>query len=194
MPDSAKSDPAPVPAAPPDPLLSPPRLVPEPQPGADAEPQGTTADLLVRAGAAVRAERRERLAPHGLPLTAVTVLDVLSRTDGLVQRELAARARIGPATLTPVLDGLEGEGLAARVTDPGDRRIRRVTITGAGRERLRAVRPAARGPRLPELPADHAEAIREYLIAVIALLEQDHHDEQSGGCEWGSPRSRSSTW
>ncbi|SFN12498.1 DNA-binding transcriptional regulator, MarR family [Pseudonocardia ammonioxydans] len=166
--------PPPAPSPGPDPLLSPPRLVPGPPAGAD--PPETTAGLLVRAGAAVQAARRRRAARHGLPLTAVAVLDALARTDGLVQRELAARVRIGPATLTPVLDTLEGAGLAARVTDDGDRRVRRVRITDAGRDRLHAARPAAHGPRLPEPATGHVEPIREYLIAVIAALEQDHRD------------------
>lgn len=156
-------------------LRSAPAPVPAPRPGAD-DPPGTTADLLVRAGQAVHAARRERVAAHGLPLTAVTVLDVLARRGDLVQRELAALARIGPTTLTPVLDVLEEAGLAARCTDRDDRRIRRVTITEAGRERWHRTRCAARGPRLPPPPAEHAEAFREYLVAVVAHLEHDRRE------------------
>ncbi|WP_145982531.1 MULTISPECIES: MarR family winged helix-turn-helix transcriptional regulator [unclassified Pseudonocardia] len=169
----------------PSPLLCPPRLVPAghgPAGGgpADGLHSTSTADLLVRTGAAVLGARRSRAAAHGLPLTAVTVLDVLSRTGGgLVQRELAAWARIGPTTLVPVLDALADAGLAERVVDPVDRRVRRVRITDAGRERLRAARPAVRGPRLPEPPAEHAEAIRGYLVAVVVALEQDHRETSS---------------
>ncbi|MBC3193734.1 MarR family transcriptional regulator [Pseudonocardia sp. C8] len=176
----------PLPAAPPpgprppgarSELLHPPRLLPAPRD--PAEPAATLADLLIRAGAAVLAARRGQVGRLGLPLTAVAVLDVLDRADGLVQRELAARVQVGPTTLTPVLDALEERGLVARRVDPGDRRIRRVTITGAGRGRLHAVRPAARGPRLPEPPPGHAGALREYLVAVLAFLEQDHPDPLS---------------
>jgi DNA-binding MarR family transcriptional regulator len=164
----------------PSPLLRPPRLVPAGGGPAGGPDVTSTAELLVRTGAAVLGARRARAAAHGLPLTAVTVLDVLSRTGGgLVQRELAARARIGPATLVPVLDALADRGLAERVADPDDRRVRRVRITAAGRELLRAARPAVRGPRLPEPPAEHAEAIRGYLVAVVVALEQDHRETSS---------------
>ncbi|ANY07598.1 MarR family winged helix-turn-helix transcriptional regulator [Pseudonocardia sp. HH130630-07] len=141
----------------------------------EAGPSG--ADLLVRAGQLVLGARRARAAEHGLSLTAVRVLEELARAGGgLVQRELAARVRITPPTLTPVLDVLEAAGLATRTTDGVDRRLRRVVITGPGHARLRDAVAATHGPRLPEPPAAHADAVREYLVAVIAFLEQDRRD------------------
>ncbi|MEQ3550745.1 MarR family transcriptional regulator [Pseudonocardia nematodicida] len=172
--------PRPVPPSAPLPL-TPPRLVPAPgdQEGpraASPGPRTALPDLLARAGAAVLADRRRRAAAHGLGLTALSVLCVLARTDGLAQRELAARAGVGPATLTPVLDALAGDGLVRRGVDRGDRRVRRVTITHAGRDRVRATVTGTAGcdPLLPDPPPAHAAAVREYLLAVIAGLEQDH--------------------
>lgn len=129
------------------------------------------ADLLARAGAAVVAERRRRAAGLGATATALAVLHVLSRDDGLVQRELAARAGVAPATLTPVLDGLTGTGDVVRVRDPDDRRVQRVLLTSRGRRRCAtaAGRPV---PALPEPPDGHAVAVREYLVAVLDLLER----------------------
>lgn len=129
------------------------------------------ADLLARAGAAVVAERRRRAAEHGTSATALAVL-VLARDDGLAQRELAARAGVAPATLTPVLDALTECGDVVRARDPDDRRVQRVALTARGRGRLHAASAAA-GPGLPDLPEGHAAAVREYLVAVIARLEQD---------------------
>ncbi|MEV1291372.1 MarR family winged helix-turn-helix transcriptional regulator [Pseudonocardia sp. NPDC049635] len=149
---------------------------PRPRPSRPAVPDrpSTLADLLVRAGAGVSAHRRRRAADLGLSGTGFAVLQVLDGTDGLVQRELAARVRVGPTTLTPVLDALEHDGLAVRATVRGDRRVRRVAITDAGRGRLLAARSAARVPRVPDPPRAHAGVIREYLLAVVASLEQDH--------------------
>lgn len=130
------------------------------------------ADLLARAGAAVVAERRRRAAEHGTSATALAVLRVLARDDGLAQRELAARAGVAPATLTPVLDALAEGGDVVRARDPDDRRVQRVALTARGRGRLHAASAAA-GPGLPDLPEGHAAAVREYLVAVIARLEQD---------------------
>lgn len=136
------------------------------------EPVPPLADLLARAGAAVVAERRRRAAAHGTSATAVAVLRVLARTDGLAQRELAARAGVAPATLTPVLDALAGTGDVVRARDPGDRRVQRVTITTRGRARRDAAATVT-GPALPDPPEGAATAVREYLVAVIARLEQD---------------------
>lgn len=163
---------------------------PRPRPSRPAEPSDpatgprpgpggpdTVADLLVRAGAGVSEHRRRRAAEHGLSRTGLAVLQVLDGTDGLVQRELAARVRVGPTTLTPVLDALEEDGLAARAAVGGDRRVRRVVITDAGRGRLVAARSADRRRRVPDPPRAHAGAIREYLLAVIVALEQDHRGQ-----------------
>jgi MarR family transcriptional regulator, transcriptional regulator for hemolysin len=51
------------------------------------------------------------------------------------QRELAERMGIGGATLVRHLDRLEADGLVTRRRDPEDRRITRVDITKAGRQR-----------------------------------------------------------
>ncbi|BBG04411.1 MULTISPECIES: MarR family winged helix-turn-helix transcriptional regulator [Pseudonocardia] len=138
----------------------------------------TVAELLTRAGAGVSAYRRRRVAEHGLSHTGFAVLQAIEGTGGLVQRELAAHVRVGPTTLTPVLDALEDDGLVVRATVRADRRVRRVVITDAGRGRLLAARSAVRAPRVPDPPRAHAGAIREYLIAVIAAMEQDHRGQK----------------
>lgn len=130
------------------------------------------AELLARAGAAVAAERRRRAAGFGTSPTALAVLRVLSDDDGLAQRELAARAGVAPATLTPVLDELTGTGDVVRARDPHDRRVQRVLLTASGRARWTAASGTS-APVLPDPPDRHAAALREYLLAVIGLLEQD---------------------
>ncbi|WP_224392040.1 MarR family winged helix-turn-helix transcriptional regulator [Pseudonocardia sp. ICBG1293] len=166
--------PAPHPPGPID--LTPARLVPAPDPAED--PAESLADLVVRAGSAVLAERRRRTGGHGLGVTGFAVLDVLARRGRLAQRELAARVRVAPTSLTPVVDALETAGLVTRRGDRADRRVRLVGLTDAGRARWRAARPDGRGPWLREPPPGLDDAVRGYLLAVIVDLEQDRSHER----------------
>lgn len=145
-----------------------------PSDGAPAAPRAELpiVDLLARAGAAVAGERRRRAAATGTSATALAVLRVLTTDDGLAQRELAALAGVAPATLTPVLDELTASGDVVRTRDPDDRRVQRVLLTPGGRARWSAVSGVC-APVLPDPPDGHVRAVREYLLAVIDLLEQD---------------------
>jgi MarR family transcriptional regulator, organic hydroperoxide resistance regulator len=113
---------------------------------------------------------------HGLTPTALGVLDVLGRGDGLSHRELAGRLGLTPATLTPVVDALEAAGEVRRARDAADRRVVRLWLTAAGRDRVVAAsgRVAARlQDRLPSPSPAHEEAIRGYLLAVLAAVRDD---------------------
>jgi DNA-binding MarR family transcriptional regulator len=56
--------------------------------------------------------------------------------------DLAARAGVSRATITRLLDGLVGAGLAVRRPDPEDGRARRVELSAAGRRMVRELAPA----------------------------------------------------
>lgn len=130
--------------------------------------------LLPRAGAAVTRQHQRLLAEHGLTPTSSALLAVLTRADGQSHRELAGHLALTPATLTPVVDQLERAGDIRRERDPRDRRVVRVSITPAGRDRLRTASAAAAAglaTGLPVPPAEHAEPIRAYLLEVLAALD-----------------------
>ncbi|GGH66609.1 hypothetical protein GCM10008014_47190 [Paenibacillus silvae] len=57
---------------------------------------------------------------------------------GLKVSEISALLRVKSPTITPVIRGLEDEGLVERTMDPEDRRAVRITITDAGRAIIRA--------------------------------------------------------
>ncbi|WP_440114031.1 MarR family winged helix-turn-helix transcriptional regulator [Paenibacillus sp. QZ-Y1] len=57
---------------------------------------------------------------------------------GLKVSEISALLRVKSPTITPVIRGLEDEGLVERTMDPEDRRAVRITITEAGRNIIRA--------------------------------------------------------
>lgn len=141
----------------------------------DADPELLPlAALLPRAGAALTRQLHRAVAAHGLTPTSVGVLGVLARRDGLSHRELAAHLGLSPGTLTPVVDVLEAVGAVGRHRDPEDRRVVRLAITPAGRERLDTVQ-VARTIRdlLPQPTAEDAEIIRGYLLAVLAEAERE---------------------
>jgi MarR family transcriptional regulator, organic hydroperoxide resistance regulator len=133
------------------------------------------AKLLVHAGQAVGRFHRAAAAVHGLTSTAMGVLGALSRGAGVSHRELAARLGVTPATLTPVVDTLDASGDLVRIRDSTDRRVVRLSITDSGRARISAASAAvdaAVAERMPPTAAEHAAAVREHLLAVIAAFEE----------------------
>jgi len=61
------------------------------------------------------------------------VLSALSRGGLVPQKVLASHVHIDGATMTHHIDRLERQGLVRRTVHPGDRRVRHVEPTAAGR-------------------------------------------------------------
>jgi len=83
--------------------------------------------------------RRLNLSPGGF-----SVLMILTRgcEDGVeTSASLADKAGVTRATMTGLIDTLVKDGLAVRETDPTDRRLVRITATGAGRELIEETFP-----------------------------------------------------
>jgi MarR family transcriptional regulator for hemolysin len=57
------------------------------------------------------------------------ILTMLSREDGLTQKEIADRCEVEGPTLIPIIDKMEKEGLVTRKVDREDRRINRIFLT-----------------------------------------------------------------
>lgn len=126
--------------------------------------------LLPRAGQAVDRLLRRAVAAHDLTPTSLGVLGVLVRGGPAAHRELAAELGVAPATLTPAVDALERAGRVVRVRDAADRRVVRVAVTTAGRDRHTAAFAAVEGllrDRVPQPPP----AVRDYLQAVLDALD-----------------------
>jgi MarR family transcriptional regulator, transcriptional regulator for hemolysin len=106
-----------------------------PEPHLVAAPE-SLGRLLALTSKAVREWFESHLAAHGgsLPMW-IVLTHAIESDESPSQRELAARMCIGGATLVRHLDRLEGEGLVVRRRDEQDRRVTRVDITPAGRQR-----------------------------------------------------------
>ena len=87
-------------------------------------------------GATRRAFRRHLEAaaePYGLTATQFMVLRRLWEQDGLAVQQLARVSYLDAATMTGVLDRLEGKGLIQRVRQESDRRSVQIHLTEEGR-------------------------------------------------------------
>lgn len=99
---------------------------------------------LQRAARTIARRFDEALAPHGLTNGQFSLLMSLNRPDGPRLGALVPLLGMDRTTLTAALKPLERRGLVASERDPGDARARRLRLTPAGRQRLKAALPAWR--------------------------------------------------
>jgi DNA-binding MarR family transcriptional regulator len=85
----------------------------------------------------------------------------------LAMKELGQRMHCDPSFVTGIADMLEKRGLAIRESDPGDRRVKRLVLTGAGLEMKHRVEQEmlARLPWRQELSQDER-------VTLIRLLHK----------------------
>ncbi|MFM1815025.1 MAG: hypothetical protein RLZ98_1720 [Pseudomonadota bacterium] len=72
---------------------------------------------------------REAL-PHNLTRAQWLTLEILEKSQGLTQVELAERLELGNPAVGRLIDRLEERGFVERRADPADRRIKRVYLRG----------------------------------------------------------------
>jgi len=93
--------------------------------------------VLLRRGVLRLSRRLQAERPaQALSLTKISVLGHLARRGDLTLSELAAADRLRPQSLTRVLAELREDGLVEAAPAGGDRRQRRLRVTGAGRALL----------------------------------------------------------
>jgi DNA-binding MarR family transcriptional regulator len=77
----------------------------------------------------------------GLNLAEFRILSVLADRDSTSIKDIAAPTSLDKAHVTRALANLMERGLATQVIDPGDRRLRVVKLTVAGRETITGTLP-----------------------------------------------------
>jgi DNA-binding MarR family transcriptional regulator len=103
-----------------------------------------------------------------LSLSQVRALCVLEAADHeLALTELAPRLNLSPAATGRALDALADAGLVARHPDSADRRVKRLSITDAGRELAGRV-TAAKRDGLMRIAGALDDAQRDALSAALA--------------------------
>jgi DNA-binding MarR family transcriptional regulator len=83
------------------------------------------------------AEGEELAKNLGMPAFVIKALHMLDTP--LAMKDLGRRMHCDPSFITGIADTLEQHGLAARESDPGDRRVKRLVLTPAGADLKRRV-------------------------------------------------------
>jgi DNA-binding MarR family transcriptional regulator len=71
--------------------------------------------------------------PVGIPASRLLVLWILRNEQSLTMGEIAQMIDLTPRGVTRIVDGLEADGLATRIEDKSDKRIKVVKLTSSGR-------------------------------------------------------------
>jgi DNA-binding MarR family transcriptional regulator len=118
----------------------------------------------------LRMVRRED-SVNGISPPRLSALSVLVFGGPMSLAELAAAEEVKPPTMSRIVEGLVGDGLATREADPDNRRKVRIAATAEGRRRLEAGRERrvrALRARLGRL----AESEQRALARGIEVLER----------------------
>jgi DNA-binding MarR family transcriptional regulator len=106
----------------------------------------------------------------GISPAGLGVLRLLAARDGLKSSEVAAWGRWAPGTVTSVVDTLARDGYVERRGEPADRRVVRLYLTGAGRQKVEeavmVIAPKWRDAFGYVDPADEP-VIRKFLLETI---------------------------
>lgn len=102
---------------------------------ADVERKADIVRVLVEVGNAADAVVAQVLTEFGVPTSvAGTLWALVPGTEPPTMREVAARLRCDPSTVSLAADKLQSMGLVARQPHPADGRKRTLALTGQGRE------------------------------------------------------------
>jgi DNA-binding MarR family transcriptional regulator len=127
------------------------------------EPIAQALERVELAGSYHRAARARQI---GVPQIELTALEHLEALGGLTPGELGHRLGLTSGGVTALTGRLIDAGYVTRERHPGDGRMRVLTVTPAGSERLREQMAPVREPvdeALAELPSHEAELVARIL-------------------------------
>jgi DNA-binding MarR family transcriptional regulator len=137
--------------------------------------------------AIVRTARRLRQEAAGaagrLTPTSAAALASVERHGPLTPSELAEIERVKRPTATRTLRVLGEAGLVERAPDPDDGRSALVSVTAAGRERLRRLRGrknAYLARRMRDLPAADLDTLERAAEILEGILEEEPRKREGG--------------
>jgi DNA-binding MarR family transcriptional regulator len=110
------------------------------------------------------------LAAHDVSMWGYSVLTALDDTPVRTQAALAEAIGADKSRIIGTLDELQNAGLIERTPDPGDRRVRLLSITPEGRRVRRAVRKDIRAHEEELLATIRSRADREAFVRVLRTL------------------------
>jgi DNA-binding MarR family transcriptional regulator len=102
-----------------------------------------TGFLVARAHLSARERANALMRPLGIVVRHLGLMSVLAEHGPSSQQALAQRLSVSPTMVTQIVDEAEALGLAERRRNPDDRRSYLVSLTPAGRRKLKAARGVA---------------------------------------------------
>ena len=135
--------------------------------------EGYLTYLLRQANAAVRLALDRALAKEGMTYPQQAALTMIRAYEAISAADLARLAMLTPQTVNGILRGLEERGAIRKEPDPVHGRILRLVVTDEGRalnKRCRALTAPIEGALNAQIAASHAQAVREWLVAVAKSL------------------------
>lgn len=121
-------------------------------------------------------ELRRETAAFGVTGGQAALLNLIRTSPGIGVRELAARERIAPASMSVSVTRLEKAGYVRRTADPLDRRRQALWVTDDGERILRAVRTRRTvwlASRLSQLPPEKLGAVYNAIEPLADLLDEE---------------------
>lgn len=128
---------------------------------------------LKRAAAALRNAMDRALREHDLTVPQYACLELLDERPGLSNSDLARGTFVTRQSANVVLRGLTAAGLITRPASAEHGRARPITLTPAGREKLRTVRAAVyaiEGHMISAIPAERLTALLADLDTMAEAL------------------------
>jgi DNA-binding MarR family transcriptional regulator len=122
------------------------------------------------------ARRLRQQAGTGHTPSQLSALATIDHHGPLTLGALADHERVAPPSITKAVAKLEADGLVERATDPGDRRVQRVSTTKAGRNLIAETRRRKTTwltARIRELPPDEQARLAAALDVLDHLAIQD---------------------
>ena len=142
-------------------------------PGEDRADLGA---MVVRLGRRLIAMEEPILARHEITMWAYIVLSALRDRPMRTQAALAAGIGADKTRLIPVLDDLQRREFLVREPDPGDRRVRLLSLTLEGRRLQRAVQADIRVAE-EALLAELAKEDRAGFLTALDVLNRPANDQ-----------------
>ena len=139
-------------------------------PGASRSAAEVAANLVRTADAFLAELERRRRRIADISASAFQTLAILDGAgEALAAHVIAERLLVSSASMTSLLDNLEGRGLVERHSHPTDRRKVLIQLTGEARDIVDRMLPTVHAAATEAL-ADLAEPEREQLITALATI------------------------
>jgi DNA-binding MarR family transcriptional regulator len=127
-------------------------------------------------------DRSDPLFASQLTMPQLKILLLLYRLGDTSGRELAGLMGVSLATMSGMVDRLVAHDLVTRAEDPHDRRVRRITLSGTGKEMIGNIITAGTEKQARLLRRLTDAELRTVAEAMTAMVRVASEDAEAGAC------------